>query len=248
MSDSPVLPRITTPSIRDSAYEILRDKIMRKEFGPGQRLDLETIEGQLGISRTPLREALHRLASERLVEIVPRSGTFVTVLSSEDIAESYEVRRAIELYAVEQAAQQASDQQLVECRALLRDLANLGVAQNVVEAYPQYLSADHELHRRIVALANNQRLSRAYERENVHTQLARVHYRRIMCDLDVTQHEHEEILTALERRDAATARAAMDAHLVRAKVAILADMGVGVDDTGATGTRAFGPPVATSRE
>jgi DNA-binding GntR family transcriptional regulator len=248
MHDNPALPRITTPAIRDSAYEILRDKIMRKEFGTGQRLDLEVIERQLGISRTPLREALHRLASERLVEIVPRSGTFVTVLSPEDIAESYEVRRAIELYAVERAAQQATDRQLAECRALLRDLASLGAADDVLATYPRYLSADYELHRRIVALANNQRLSRAYERENVHAQLARVHYRRIMRDLDVTQHEHENILAALERRDAAAARVAMDAHLVRAKVAILADMGVAIDDTGAARTRAFGPPAATSRE
>jgi GntR family transcriptional regulator, rspAB operon transcriptional repressor len=248
MHDHPALPRIMTPAIRDSAYEILRDKIMRKEFGPGQRLDLEAIEGQLGISRTPLREALHRLASERLVEIVPRSGTFVTVLNPEDIAESYEVRRAIELYAVEHAAQQATDRQLAECGALLRDLERLGTADDVVATYPEYLSADYELHRRIVALANNRRLSRAYERENVHTQLARVHYRRIMRDLDVTQREHKDILVALERRDAAAARAAMNAHLVRAKAAILDDMGVAIDETGAVRARASGPPAATSRE
>jgi DNA-binding GntR family transcriptional regulator len=248
MNDHPALPRITTPAIRDSAYEILREKIMQKEFAPGQRLGLEAIERQLGISRTPLREALHRLASERLVEIVPRSGTFVTVLSSEDIAESYEVRRAIELYAIEVAAPQATDQQLAECRTQLRELANLGAAHDVVATYPRYLSADYEFHRRIVALANNQRLSRAYERENVHTQLARVHYRRIMRDLDVTQHEHEDILAALERRDAAAARAAMDAHLVRAKEAILADIGLNIDHTRAARTRALGPPAATSRE
>jgi GntR family transcriptional regulator, rspAB operon transcriptional repressor len=237
MNDNPTLPRINTPAIRDAAYEILREKIMRKEFSPGQRLDLDAIERQLGISRTPLREALHRLASERLVEIVPRSGTFVTVLRPEDIAESYEVRRAIELYAVEQATQQATDQQLAECRALHRELARLGAAEDVVATYPRYLSADYEFHRQIVALANNQRLARAYERENVHTQLARVHYRRIMRDLEVTQHEHEAILVALERHDAAAARAAMDAHLVRAKVAILADIGLDIDHTGAVQTR-----------
>jgi GntR family transcriptional regulator, rspAB operon transcriptional repressor len=248
MQDIPALPRITTPAIRDSAYEILRDKIMRKDFGPGQRLDLEIIERQLGISRTPLREALHRLASERLVEIVPRSGTFVTVLSPDDIAESYEVRRAIELYAVERAAQQATDRQLAECRALLRDLACLGAADDVVATYPQYLSADYELHRRIVSLAGNQRLSRAYERENVHAQLARVHYRRIMRDLDVTQREHDDIVAALELHDAASARVAMDAHLLRAKAAILTDMGVDIHDTGAARTRAITPPAATSRE
>lgn len=247
MNDRPPLPRINTPAIRDSAYEILREKILCKEFGPGQRLDLDAIEAQLGISRTPLREALHRLASERLVEIVPRSGTFVTVLSPEDIAESYEVRRAIELYAVERAAPHVTDQQLQECRVPLLDLASLGATPDVETTYPRYLSADYDFHRRIVALANNRRLSRAYERENTHAQLARVHYRQPMRDLDVTQQEHEAIMAALGRRDAAAARAAMEAHLIRAKAAILADMGVDTDDAGATMARASGPPAATSR-
>ncbi len=67
----------------------------------------------------------------------------------------------------------------------------------------------------------------------MHAQLARVHYRRTMRDLDVTQREHEAIMAALERRDATAARDAMDAHLVRAKMAILEDMGVALDGAGA---------------
>jgi len=91
-------------------------------------------------------------------------------------------------------------------------------------------------------LGDNERLSRAYERENVHTQIARVHYRRTMRDLDVTQQEHEAIMVALERRDATAARAAMDTHLVRAKAAILADMDVAMDDAGAATARASRSP------
>lgn len=242
MSESLTFQRITIPAIRDSAYGILRDKIMRKEFSPGQRLNLRAIEMGLGISRTPLREALHRLASERLVEILPRSGTFVTALSPRDIAESFEVRRAIERYAVECASQQATDQQLQQCRVLLPELARLATAEDPAATYPQYMSVDYELHRRIVALADNQRLSRAYERENVHSQIARVHYRRTMRDLDITQQEHEAIMAALERRDAPAAREAMDRHLVRAKAAILADMSIAMDDAGVAMARGSRTP------
>jgi DNA-binding GntR family transcriptional regulator len=248
MGEPLTFQRITTPAIRDSAYEVLRDKIMRKEFSPGQRLDLKAIETGLGISRTPLREALHRLASERLVEILPRSGTFVTVLSPREIAESFEVRRAIERYAVECAVQKATDQQLRECRVLLPELARLAVSADPAATYPQYMGVDYELHRRLVALADNHRLCRAYERENVHSQIARVHYRRTMRDLDITQHEHEAIMAALDRRDAAAAAAAMDRHLARAKAAILEDMRIAMGDADAATGRTSRSPSVGSRQ
>jgi DNA-binding GntR family transcriptional regulator len=108
------------------------------------------------------------------------------------------------------------------------------------------MSVDHELHRRLVALADNHRLSRAYERENVHSQIARVHYRRTMRDLDITQREHEAIIAALERRDAAAAAEAMDRHLVRAKAAILEDMRIAMGDADAATWRAPRAPSSGS--
>jgi DNA-binding GntR family transcriptional regulator len=221
---APALPRINRRKISDVAYAILCEKVVSKEFAPGQRLNLDAIEQQLGISRTPLKEALVRLEMEGLVVIVPRSGTYVTNPSPQDIVESFEVRRALEVYAIELAVQRASDQDLSELRAMVQELDNLTAAKDRDAIYPRYLALDHDLHRRIVTLAGNQRLCQAHERENVHAQMARIRYRRSERELDVAQDEHRRIMAALDARDTQTVRAVLDAHLRRAERSLLDDM------------------------
>ena len=83
-----ILPRIQTASLSQAAYDILREKIVSKELTPGQRLDLDLIKQQLGISKTPLKEALKQLELEGLITILPRSGTFVTNPAPAEIADS----------------------------------------------------------------------------------------------------------------------------------------------------------------
>jgi len=218
------LPRINAPKISDAAYDILREKVVSKEFAPGQRLDLDDIEQQLGISRTPLKEALVRLEMEGLIVIVPRSGTYVTDPAPKDIVESFGVRRALEVYAVELAVQHASDGEIAELRAIVEELGDLAAAEDRDAIYPRYLALDHQLHRQLVSLAGNDRLCRAHERENLHAQMARVRYRRSERELDVAQEEHIRIMGALEARDGEVARAEMDAHLKRAERSLLNDM------------------------
>jgi DNA-binding GntR family transcriptional regulator len=218
------LPRVNKSKISDLVYETLREKIVSQELVPAQRLDLDAFEKQLGVSRTPLKEALHRLEVEGLVEIFPQSGTYVTNLSAEDIAESFEVRRLIEVYAVELAVQRVSDEVIKRLKKIVKELGKLAVVKDRNAIYPHYLILDHEFHRQLVALACNRRLSRAHDRENVHAQMARIRYRRSERELDTAQHEHERILAALEARKAESAKAELDAHLKRANQSILADM------------------------
>jgi len=218
------------PKISEAAYEILLEKIISKELAPGQRLDLDAIEKQLGISRTPLKEALARLEMEGLIAIVPRSGTYVTDPDPEDITESFEVRRVLEVFAVELAVPQIGDEDLENLRAIVQELGDLTVAEDRNAIYPRYLNLDNIFHQELVALAGNQRLCQAHDRENLHAQMARIRYRRSERELDVAQEEHERIVAALEARDVQTAKAEMDTHLRRAKRSLLADMGVSIDN------------------
>lgn len=224
MELAPSLPRINKKKVGESVYEILREKIVSKELTPGQRLNLDAFETQLGISRTPLKEALGRLAREGLVEIIPQSGTFVTHLSAEDIAESFDVRRALEVSAVESAVQRASDDDLRQLREIVRQLGELAASEDHDAIYPQFLALDHSFHRQLVALTRNRRLCRAHDGENIHAQMARVRYRRSERELNIAQEEHERIMTALEARDAETTKAELDAHLRRAKRSLLTEM------------------------
>ncbi len=223
------LPRINIYHLGEVTYEILREKIISKEFSPGQRLNLEAIEQQLGISRTPLKEALTRLEMEGLIKIVPRCGTYVTDPTPEEIAESFDVRRVLEVYAVELVTQRASAEDLRRLRAMVQELGSLAAAKDRDAIYPRYLELDHDFHRQLVALSGNQRLCQVHDQLNVHAQMARIRYRRSERELDVAQAEHERIMAALEANDAETAKAEMDAHLRRAKRSLLADMGSDYD-------------------
>jgi GntR family transcriptional regulator, rspAB operon transcriptional repressor len=224
MKSSPALPRIDVPKVSEHAYQIMREKIVSKEFSPGQRLNLETIERQLGISRTPLKEAMGRLAIEGLVEIMPRSGTYVTNPSTDDIAESFDVRRILEVYAVELVAARGGEEELQALRALVDEMEVLTAAPDRDAIYPNYLSLDHQFHMQLASLSGNTRLLKTLDQENTHAQMARVRYRRSERELNIAQEEHERIMTALEARDMEAAGKAMDAHLQRAKRSILDDM------------------------
>ena len=225
MEAVPSLPRLRLRRISDAAYEILREKIISREFVPGQRLDLDSIEKQLGISRTPIKEALTRLDLEGLVEIVPRSGTYITNPTPDDITESFEVRRALEVFAVELIVQQASDEDIKSLWRIVQELGELAAAEDHDAIYPRYLSLDYQFHQQLVAIAGNQRLCRAHGRENLHAQMARIRYRRSERELNVAQEEHEHLMAALEARDAEAAKAELDDHLRRAQRSLLDDMG-----------------------
>ncbi len=218
------LSRINTPKISDSAYEILREKIVSKDFAPGERLDLTSIEEQLGISRTPIKEALARLRQEGLVIIVPRSGTYVTAPTPREILESFQVRAILETHAIRLAATRADQADLEALDEIVRELGRLSAAEDRESIYPRYLDLDHDLHHRIVSLSGNSRLHQSHERENLHAQMARIRYRSSERELEVAQLEHERIMAALWARDVETAAAEMAAHLERAALSLLSDM------------------------
>ena len=119
------LPQLSHANINQKVYEILRDRILSKQFAPGQRLNVRAIGAQLGVSRTPLKDALNRLAAEGLVEIRPRSGTYVTAPSLADIEELLDVRRLLEVYAIEKAIHRVGEPELAQIRDLVTQLDGL---------------------------------------------------------------------------------------------------------------------------
>lgn len=224
MSMSSQLPRLERVSISDQAYEVLKESIFGRQFAAGERLDLSVIEQQMGISRTPLREAITRLALEGLVEIVPRSGTFVTQPSRQDIVEQFGVRLALEVYAIGVSAKRLTDRQMKQLASLARQMRALGEVQDRSETYSQYTELDRAFHRLIIEGAGNSLLVQLWEQVNLHMQMARIRYRRTDRDLDTTIAQHEAIAQAMPERDPAVLRKLMHAHIERAKSALLRDL------------------------
>lgn len=98
-----VLAKIEQRRAVDEVYERLREAILTKQFSSGQRLDTEAIAQQLGVSLTPVRSAIELLAADGLVDVQPRSGTFVTTLSAKDVEDTLDIRCALECLAAEKA-------------------------------------------------------------------------------------------------------------------------------------------------
>jgi DNA-binding GntR family transcriptional regulator len=218
------LPEVTRPNISEEVYRILRERFLSGQFRPGERLHLDEMQKQMQISRTPLKDALNRLAVEGLVIIKPRSGTFLAPLNVREVSESFDVRNVLELYAIETLAPAISETQLRELRALLQELRQELQRARETKDYVCYVDDDHKLHAMIVEFSGNLKLRDAWSQVNVFVQMARLHYEDETEEFAVTQKEHEDIMRALERRDPAQARAALNWHIQRSKQGMLASL------------------------
>jgi len=218
-----MLPRLSRSRASDSVFDILRENIVGRGFRPGDRLDVRALADQLGVSATPVKDAINRLAAEGLVEIRPRSGTFVAELAPDAVAETFEIRRALECLAAERVVTQ-----------LTPDL--LARFQDVVDAMDRPVSTERdrteherknvELHTLLVEASGNRRLTELYRSLNAHLTIARIHSTRRPDDdrLEQERREHRAILEALATRDAAALVSALDRHIRRAGIALVGDL------------------------
>src|SRR5580698_1193340 len=113
------LGRIERETVQERVYAILRDKLMRGGFAPGQKLKIAELADALGTSAMPVRDALNRLAAERAVESLPNRGVRVPALSKESLQDLRETRFAVEGLAVERAAHNMSPDTLVALRRFI---------------------------------------------------------------------------------------------------------------------------------
>ena len=122
---SPVRDTTATRLVAERAYLDLRDRIVTLQLPPGTVVREDELMKELGIGRTPLREAVKRLALENLVEVQPRRGTFVTAIEAADIQGITEVRAELEGYAAELAALRLDPEMRARADALLAEIQSL---------------------------------------------------------------------------------------------------------------------------
>src|ERR687897_3676091 len=125
-STTPVSDATATRLVAERAYTELRDRIVTLHLPPGTVLREDALMGELGIGRTPLREAVKRLALENLVDVQPRRGTFVSAVEAADIQNITEVRAELEGYAAELAALRLDPDTRAAAEALRKEVEELG--------------------------------------------------------------------------------------------------------------------------
>lgn len=214
------LAKIQRDRAVDAVYQAIRQGIFSRLFQPGERLHVDDLAGKLGVSLTPVRQAIQQLAAEGLVEVRPRNGTFVARLSSQDVEETFEIRCALECLAAEKAVQRITPEELSRLRELLAVLRE-PVANEADRR--EHERNNSEFHLILLAAAGNRRLLEMYEGLNSHLKIARIH--RVednwLSRLPEEQAEHEEIVAALEERNASRLAQALRRHINRAKESLL---------------------------
>jgi GntR family transcriptional regulator, rspAB operon transcriptional repressor len=196
-------------SLATRVYQSLKDAILSLEYQPGEILRKGEICDHLGISRSPVSEAVTRLAAEGLVDVVPQAGTFVARFSMSEIREGAFLREALEVAAVEKVAEAITEEQLVALRRSLRIQEALVEDGDVAGFY----KLDAEMHEMILSFTGYRRLAQIAETSWLQVNRARrlvlPNRRRITETLE----EHRAIVEALEARDHDAARIATRAHL-----------------------------------
>lgn len=200
---------IVRPALQEEIVARIKQLIDDGVLMPGSRIPERQLCAQLGVSRTPLREAFRVLAAEGLLEVQPRRGATVKRLHPDDIDHMFQVLEALEGLAGELACDLISDQEFSELEALHRKM---------VSCYRRrdrrgFFEINQEIHERIVKAAANPILTRVYE--GLSGQIRRIRYLPKITDAQwtVATREHEAIVKALKARNKRTLGAILRAHL-----------------------------------
>ena len=203
-------------SLAKKAHEAIRNSLLSGEWKIGEIYNEKAIAADLGISRTPVREALLELASQGLIVFLPRKGLMVNRFTRRDVDEIFELRKAIELAAVEKITRTSPPFDLFDIEESLlkqRKAAN-------EKDFPAYMEADRLFHTRFSELTNNRRLIAILE--NLRDMIHMMGYKALSLEgraLEVIE-EHQAIFEAVKKGNVEEARRAMENHLEKSKEAV----------------------------
>jgi DNA-binding GntR family transcriptional regulator len=205
----PRIRRLSGGNARTQLYAALRDGIVSGALEPGRQLSENELAEWTGVSRTPIREALARLRDDRLVEVVPQLGTFVTRISASAVEDAQFIREALECAAVRLAAQRADASDVAALDGIVQRQREVRDAQD----FDRFYVLDDELHGALCELSGHGMAWTLAQRANGH--LNRVRRLSLPQPRYLTEMvaEHELVVEAVRRGDPAAAESALRHHL-----------------------------------
>jgi len=218
LGGGPAVGRIERRPLHEEVIDQLRDRIVQGELSPGARLNERVLCEQLGISRTPLREAIKMLATEGLVELLPNRGAIVTPLKAANIADTLCVMGALESLAGELACANASESDIGEIRALHYEM----LAHHARGDLAGYFRYNQRIHLQIIEASGNPVLANTYRQLNANVRRARYIANLSQERWDAAVREHEDILAALAARDAVKLKRLLAEHLAHKVASVMA--------------------------
>lgn len=193
----------------------LRALILDGEYRPDERLVEEQLAERLGVSRTPVRQALTMLEAEGLVEIAPNRGAVVCSFSIEDVWDIYDLRAVLEGYAARRAADRINEEELERLKELAEEQEEISPekAPNREEAIRRIVEVNQRFHGTIVEASRNGRLGKLIQRTVEIPLVFKAFYWYTPKERTISNHYHRQILTALQQRDGERAEIVMKEHV-----------------------------------
>jgi DNA-binding GntR family transcriptional regulator len=200
--------KLISTTVRAQAASELRDRILTGRLKPGDRLDLDHLTAEFGISRTPIREALLELSYEGLVAITPRSGMAVVGITPEDAVDNFAILATLAGKAAEMATSRIAPDELAELRVLA----------DAIDGADDVVAANRRFHRGVNQAARSPRLL-TYLRQAVRV-VPGNYFELFPEQAKRSRREHAALLDAMEQGDAPAARLLMEAHVLTAGEAL----------------------------
>ncbi|MFO7572618.1 MAG: GntR family transcriptional regulator [Gaiellaceae bacterium] len=196
---------LTGAHLADQVYAELRTRLLTRRHRPGEKLSLHVLAAELGVSRSPVHQALTRLVSEGLLSVQARRGYFVTPVTAQALADGYGVRLALELHAAEQTVGRLDARDLAALRRLLE------TTEEAI-SHEEWDGANAAFHELQIDLAGNVLLSRFYRELSVNLLMQVIRGGRLEGHANLVT-EHRRIVEALEAEDLEAARRAVREHI-----------------------------------
>lgn len=217
-SEETLIPR---QGLHDAVADRLRQRIVEGVLEPGTRLNERLLCEQMGVSRTPMREAIKTLAGEGLVRLEPHRGAVVTRLDRDEVAAAFEVIAALESLSGELAAQRASDAQIARVQALQSDMEKAHRKKDL----SGYYQINADIHAAINEAAGNPVLTEIFQSINLRLQSLRFRSNLDRAKWDAAVKEHAEIAKSLAKRDKAALSRQLHQHLLHKRDIVLKQLG-----------------------
>jgi DNA-binding GntR family transcriptional regulator len=197
----------------EQAYHIIRNNILTGKLEEGERLTETRLSHDLGLSRTPIREAIGRLVIEGFIEQQSGYTTRVAYFPEDEAEQVYEIRRLVECYSVQRAARLATEEDIAALRRI-HAVMKADTPPKDEAAYQRLAAANEEFHRTIVAAARSPRLTALMATALDVSMVVRTYSMFSEKDLQRSLNHHEEIIQAIEARAPEWASSVMSAHLL----------------------------------
>ncbi|HHW31241.1 MAG TPA: GntR family transcriptional regulator [Clostridiaceae bacterium] len=203
--------------LREVIFNTLKEAIIVGELKPGTRLMEVQLAEKMGVSRTPVREAIRKLELEGLVTMVPRKGAHVASLSPKDIVDVLEVRAALDGLAASLSSLKMKEDQIKELRQINKQFANFVAKENLQGS----IKKDVEFHELIYRSSGNEKLMQIVSNLREQVQRFRVIYLKDYSSQKDIESEHEEIIEAIAKKDPEAALNAAKRHIKNQEIGII---------------------------